>query len=79
MAAHFMTRRALLLAMSRSFAMTAYVGRRAMDFPIYVTGLDADGVGLIAPTAPQFDELARPMVGRVADVALRLKPLLVIV
>jgi len=48
------------------------------DLSIEVSGFDADGVVLIPPTAPDFDALARPMVGRVADVALQLKPMLVI-
>jgi hypothetical protein len=47
---------------------------------IRVDGLDAHGIELISPTRPEFDELARPLIGeRTADVGLRLKPMLVIV
>jgi hypothetical protein len=43
-------------------------------------GFDADGVKLIPPTAPEFDDLARPLIGeRVADTVLQLKPMLFIV
>jgi hypothetical protein len=48
-----------------------------MSFPIHVRGLD--GVRLISPTEPDFDDLARPMIGRIAERALKLKPMLVIV
>jgi hypothetical protein len=51
-----------------------------MSVVIRVDGLDADGVSLLSPARPEFDELARPLLGeRIADLALRLKPLLVIV
>src|SRR5262249_7071151 len=43
------------------------------------TGRDDDGVGLVSPGDPAFDTLARPMLGRLADAALRLKPYMVIV
>ena len=51
-----------------------------MALSIRVTGLDAFGVKLLSPTQPEFDEFARPLLGeRIADVGLRLKPMLVIV
>jgi hypothetical protein len=47
---------------------------------IRVNGLDAHGVDLLSPTRPEFDEVARPLLGeRIADTGLRLKPMLVIV
>jgi hypothetical protein len=51
-----------------------------MALSIRIKGLDASGVELLSPTAPEFDELARPLLGeRIADVGLTLKPMLVIV
>ena len=51
-----------------------------MALSIQVSGLEAHGVELLSPTRPEFDELARPLLGeRIADVGLRLKPMLVIV
>ena len=51
-----------------------------MALSIRVNGLDAHGVELLSPTRPEFDEFARPLLGeRIADVGLRLKPMLVIV
>jgi hypothetical protein len=51
-----------------------------MALSIRVDGLDAYGIELLSPTRPEFDELARPLlVERNADLALRLKPMLVIV
>ena len=51
-----------------------------MALSIRVSGLEAHGVELLSPTRPEFDELARPLFGeRIADVGLRLKPMLVIV
>jgi hypothetical protein len=51
-----------------------------MALSIGVNGLDAYGVELLSPTRPEFDEVARPLLGeRIADVSLRLKPMLVIV
>src|SRR2546423_11819948 len=51
-----------------------------MTLPIDVRGFEADGVKVIPPTAPEFDDLARPLIGeRVADTVLQLKPMLVIV
>jgi hypothetical protein len=45
-----------------------------------VTALDGHGVSLLPPTAPEFDRIARPLIGeRVADLALGLKPMLTIV
>jgi hypothetical protein len=51
-----------------------------MALSVRVTGLDAHGVELFSPTRPEFDEFARPLLGeRIANVGLRLKPMLVIV
>jgi hypothetical protein len=51
-----------------------------MGLSIRVNGLDAYGVELLSPTRLEFDEFARPLLGeRIADVGLRLKPMLVIV
>jgi hypothetical protein len=43
---------------------------------IRVQGLE--GLTLISPNEPTFDELVRPILGRVADIGLQLKPLLVV-
>jgi hypothetical protein len=51
-----------------------------MALVLRVDGLDADGVKLISPANPQFDELARPLMSeRIAHVGLQLNPMLVIV
>ena len=51
-----------------------------MALSIRVNGLDAYGVELLSPTRPEFDDVARPLLGeRIADLGLRLKPMLVIV
>jgi hypothetical protein len=51
-----------------------------MALSVRVTGLDPHGVELLSPTRPEFDEFARPLLGeRIANVGLRLKPMLVIV
>jgi hypothetical protein len=51
-----------------------------MALSIRVNGLNADGVGLVSSADCGFDELARPLLGeRVADIGLKLKPMLVIV
>jgi hypothetical protein len=51
-----------------------------MPLTVRVTGLDTHGVELLSPTRPDFDEFARPLIGeRIANVGLRLKPMLVIV
>jgi hypothetical protein len=51
-----------------------------MELSVRVTGLDAHGVELFSPTRADFDEFARPLLGeRIANVGLRLKPMLVIV
>jgi hypothetical protein len=51
-----------------------------MSLSIRVSGLDTYGVELLSPTRPEFDEFARPLLGeRIANVGLRLKPMLVIV
>jgi hypothetical protein len=51
-----------------------------MALSIRIKGLDASGVELLSPARPEFDELARPLLGeRIADVGLTLKPMLVIV
>src|SRR5580704_967926 len=75
-----------LLAVSLALTVTgcraaATSGRTSQDvpmsFPIHVRGLEA--LRLISPTESNFDDLARPMIGRIADRALKLKPMLVIV
>jgi hypothetical protein len=48
-----------------------------MALTIHVTGLD--GLVITSPVSLEFDELARPLIGRVADIGLQLKPLLVVV
>lgn len=51
-----------------------------MALSIRVDGLDAYGIELLAPTRPEFDAVARPLLGdRIADIGLKLKPMLVIV
>jgi hypothetical protein len=50
-----------------------------MDVPIILKAFDQHGIRLIPPTHPEFDDLARPLIGRVADIGLKLKPMLVIV
>jgi hypothetical protein len=51
-----------------------------MSLSIRASGLNAYGLELLSPTRPEFDALARPLIGeRIADAALRLKPMLVIV
>jgi len=50
-----------------------------MDLSITVKAFDEDGVRIIPPTNPDFDALARPLIGRVADIGLQLKPMLAIV
>src|SRR5258705_4964031 len=50
-----------------------------MSVPILVKTFDEHGIKIIPPTSADFDELARPLIGRVADIGLKLKPLLVIV
>ena len=48
-----------------------------MTLLVHATGLD--GVALISPISPGFDELARPLLGRISEIGLKLKPMLVIV
>jgi hypothetical protein len=51
-----------------------------MALSVRATGLDAYGVELFSPTRPEFDEVARPLMGeRIANLGLRLKPMLAIV
>ena len=50
-----------------------------MHLPIRVKAFDEHGIKLIPPTQTDFDELARPLIGRVADIGLKLKPMLMIV
>ena len=51
-----------------------------MSLSIRASGLNAYGLELLSPTRPEFDAIARPLIGeRIADAALRLKPMLVIV
>lgn len=51
-----------------------------MALSISIDGLEANGVPLISPLLPTFDDMARPLLGdRIADIGLKLKPMLVIV
>ena len=51
-----------------------------MALSLRVDGLDSDGVMLLSSVRPEFDEMARPLLGeRIADIGLKLKPMLVIV
>lgn len=47
-----------------------------MSLAVNVRGLD--GLTLISPIDAAFDDIARPMLGRIADLGLQLKPFLVI-
>jgi hypothetical protein len=47
---------------------------------LHLHDLESDGVTLVSPLRPDFDSLARPLLGeRIADIGLGLKPMLVIV
>jgi hypothetical protein len=48
-----------------------------MSLIVHVTA--RDGVSLVSPANPEFDTLATPLLGRLAERALRLKPYLAIV
>jgi hypothetical protein len=48
-----------------------------MSLTIHVSGLES--VAVISPANPEFDAMATPLLGRLADRALRLKPYLAIV
>jgi hypothetical protein len=48
-----------------------------MSVSVHATGLDR--VAVISSLVPDFDALARPLLGRVSDIGLRLKPMLVLV
>jgi hypothetical protein len=50
-----------------------------VSVPICVKAFDEHGITLVPPTHPDFDALARPLIGRVADIGLQLKPMLAIV
>jgi len=50
-----------------------------MSLSIRVKAFDEHGIRLMPPTHPDFDALARPLIGRVADIGLQLKPMLAIV
>jgi len=50
-----------------------------MALSIHVSDFKADGIKVIPATADDFDALARPLIGRVADIGLQLKPLLFVV
>jgi len=51
-----------------------------MALALSLTDLDNEGVRLISPASPDFDDLARPLMGeRIAHIGLQLKPMLVIV
>ena len=50
-----------------------------MGLALRVNGLDDYGVRLISPASPDFDTLARPLMGeRIAHIGLQLKPMLAI-
>jgi len=50
-----------------------------MSFLLRIEGLDDHRVTLVSPDHPQFDDWARPLMGeRIAEIGLKLKPLLVI-
>jgi len=50
-----------------------------MALSIHVTDFPTDGIKVIPATDDGFDALARPLIGRVADIGLQLKPLLFVV
>jgi hypothetical protein len=50
-----------------------------MTIPVTLSDLTGDGVRLISPLNPDFDRIARPLIGRRADQLLGLKPLLVLI
>jgi hypothetical protein len=50
-----------------------------MALSIHVSDFKADGITLTPPTHDDFDALARPLIGRAAEIGLQLKPLLFIV
>jgi hypothetical protein len=50
-----------------------------MALSIRVTDFQAEGIKVIPATDDGFDALARPLIGRVADIGLQLKPLLFVV
>jgi hypothetical protein len=50
-----------------------------MALSIEIQAFEEHGIHIVPPTRADFDELARPLIGRVADIGLRLKPLLAIV
>jgi hypothetical protein len=52
---------------------------RAMSLPVTISDLKSDGVTLVSPLDPTFDDLARPLIGRRAGPLFGLKPLLVVV
>jgi hypothetical protein len=48
-----------------------------MGLSVHVQGLD--GLRVIPSTDPQFDTLATPLLGRISEIVLKLKPMLVLV
>lgn len=50
-----------------------------MTIPVTLSDLKGDGVRLISPLDPDFDRIARPLLGRRADQLFALKPLLVLI
>ena len=50
-----------------------------MALSIHVSDFRADGIKVIPATGDDFDALARPLIGRVADIGIQLKPLLFVV
>jgi hypothetical protein len=51
----------------------------AMTIPVTLSDLKGDGVRLVSPLSPDFDYMARPLIGPRADQLLALKPLLVLI
>ena len=50
-----------------------------MTIPVTLSDLKGDGVRLVSPLHPDFDRIARPLIGRRADQLFALKPLLVLI
>jgi hypothetical protein len=50
-----------------------------MTIPVTISDLKGDGVRLVSPLSPDFDRIARPLIGRRADQLFGLKPLLVLI
>jgi hypothetical protein len=55
------------------------VSKHQMTIPVTLSDLNGDGVRLTSPLNPDFDRIARPLIGRRADQLFGLKPLLVLI